>query len=316
LTINLRQLRAFIAVAEARNFTRAARGLRVAQPMVSAQVRELEAELGFRLFDRTTRRVELTEAAADFLADARRLTGELDRAVRRARDIGARRRGHVSIGAPPLLAATLLPGTIRELAEAAPGVSVTVLDRPISEIDALVRGGEVQLAVGTFRQEEGLSRVPLIAGQLSLLCRAEHPLAARAEVAWAELVQAPLVALRPGNGIRDQVERGYKLAGLAADPAFELDQIGTVVAMVEAGFGVTVLPPYTLGAFSARALVLRPLVNPPIVREIEVVYREDRSLSPAAAEFVRLLRLGAARLQTGPTGPGDPRRPASMSGSA
>ncbi|WP_043830106.1 LysR family transcriptional regulator [Muricoccus aerilatus] len=301
MSITLRQLRAFVTVAEKGSFTRAARALHMAQPMVSALIRELEAELGFRLFDRTTRRVELTAAAAEFLTDARRMTGDLDRAVRRARDIGARRRGHLSIGAPPLLAATLLPGVIRAFAESAPGVSVTLYDRHIAAIGALLRDGEVQLAVGTFRREEqGLVRVTLIADRLSLLCRADHPLAGRAEPGWAELEGVPLITLRPGNGIRDQVERGYEEAGLRAAPAIELDQIGTVIAMVEAGFGVTVLPPYALGPFAAQSLVLRPLARPSVTREIELVYREERSLSPAAAEFVRLLRIGAARLPAMP----------------
>ena len=302
MSINLRQLHAFVAVAEASNFTRAARTLHLAQPMVSALVKELETELGFRLFDRTTRRVELTEPAAEFLEDARRLTGELDQAVRRARDIGARRRGHLSIGAPPLLAATLLPRVIRDFAQTAPDVSVTLWDRPIASINALVRNGEVELAVGTFRQEEELARVPLIADQLSLLCPMDHPLAARAELDWAGLAGLPLIALRHGNGIRDQVDRGYEAAGLRAEPAFELDQIGTVIAMVEAGFGITVLPPHALGLFSVRSLVMRPLHGPSIVREIEIVYREDRSLSPAAAEFVRLLRIDAASLPACPAG--------------
>ena len=297
MTITIRQLRAFVTVAETANFTRAARALHMAQPVVSALIRDLEGALGFRLFDRTTRRVELTAAAAEFLDDARRLTGELDRAVRRARDISARRRGHLSVGAPPLLAATLLPGVIQAFATSAPGVSVTLYDRHIAAIGALLRDGEVQLAVGTFRQEEqGLVRLPLIADRLSLLCRADHPLARRAEPCWTELEGVPLITLRPGNGIRDQVERGYEAAGMRAAPAIELDGIGTVIAMVEAGFGVTVLPPYALGPFAAQSLVLRPLARPSVIREIELVHREERSLSPAAAEFVRLLRIGAARL--------------------
>ncbi len=309
MSVTLRQLQAFIAVAETGNFTRAARLLRVAQPQVSALIRDLEAELGFRLFDRTTRRVEITEAAEEFLDDARRLAGELDRALRRARDIGARRRGHLSVGAPPLYAATLLPEVMRDFAQTAPGVSVTLWDRPIAAIDQMLHSGEVQLAVGTFlRSRQGLVRVPLITDHLSLLCRADHPLASEAEPGWAQLAGQPLVTLRHGNGIRDQVDRGYEAVGLRAEPALEADQIGTVVALVEAGFGITVLPPYSMDPYATPSLVVRPLGNPAIARDVEAVYREDRSLSPAAAEFVRLLRIGAARLQARGTlrRPGDP----------
>src|ERR1700754_5109577 len=108
MSVTFRQLEALIAVAETHNFTRASEKLRMAQPMVSSLIRDLETELGFRLFDRTTRRVELPASPAEFLADAQRLTDDRQLAVRRARDVGTRRRGHITVGAPPLLAAALL----------------------------------------------------------------------------------------------------------------------------------------------------------------------------------------------------------------
>ena len=164
MSITFRQLEALIAVAETHNFTRASEKLHMAQPIVSSLIRDLEAELGFRLFDRTTRRVELTEAAAEFLSDARRLTGDIQGAIRRARDVGARRRGHITVGAPPLLAAALLPQVINAFAQSSPGVSVTLVDRSVSAIYDLLRAGEINLAVGTFRRnEDGIARIPLVA---------------------------------------------------------------------------------------------------------------------------------------------------------
>jgi DNA-binding transcriptional LysR family regulator len=88
LTVTVRQLRAFLVVAETRNFTRAAMVLHVAQPVISGLIRELEEELGFRLFDRTSRRVDLTDAATEFLTDARRFLDDLEQMMHRARDVG------------------------------------------------------------------------------------------------------------------------------------------------------------------------------------------------------------------------------------
>ncbi len=299
MAITFRQLEAFIAVAETHNFTRASARLRMAQPMVSGLVRDLEAELGFRLFDRTTRRVQLTGAAAEFLGDARRLSQDMEDALRRARDVGARRRGLIKVGAPPLLAAALLPKAIHALAQSSPGVAVTVVDRSVAAIHELLTSGDIDLAVGTFRRnEDGVVRIPLVAYMFALLCRADHPLAAIPRPRWRDLAGAPLIALRRGNGIREQIEQGYVAAGLAADPAFELDQLTTIFAMVEAGFGITVLPLYALSALPTRSLVARELIDPNVTREIDVAHREDRSLSPAAAEFARLLRLCAAELQS------------------
>lgn len=299
MSITLRQLEAFIAVAETHNFTRASEKLRMAQPMVSSLIRDLETELGFRLFDRTTRRVDLTEAAAEFLRDAQRLTADADGAVRRARDVGARRRGRIVVGAPPLLAAALLPPVISAFAQSSPGVTVTLVDRSVSAIYELLREGEINLAVGTFRRDDdGITRIPLISYLFALLCRADHPLAANMRPRWSDLAGVPLIALRHGNGIREQVESGYTAAGLDAEPAFELDQLTTIVSMVEAGFGITVLPLYALTVLPKQSLVARPLIDPPVTREIDVAHRDDRSPSPAAADFVRLLKTGAVQLQS------------------
>lgn len=299
MSVTFRQLSALLAVAETRNFTRAAERLRMAQPMVSGLIRELEAELGFRLFDRSTRRVELTEAAAEFLQDARRLTADMQGAVGRARDVATRRRGRITVGAPPLLAAALLPGVIAEFAQSSPGVSVTVIDRAVSVIYQLLRDGEIDLAVGTFRHnEDGIARIPLVPYLFALMCRSDHPLARNARPRWSDLAGVPLIAIRRGNGIREQLERGYAAAGLDAEPTFELDQLTTIMAMVEAGLGITVLPLYAINVLATSSLVARPLVDPPVTREIEVAHRDDRSLSPGAQDFVRLLRIGALKLQS------------------
>ena len=299
MSVTFRQLEALIAVADTQNFTRASEKLHVAQPMVSGLIRDLETELGVRLFDRTTRRVELTEAAAEFLQDARRLTGDLQGAVRRARDVGERRRGHIVVGAPPLLAAALLPKVIAAFAQSSPGVSVSVVDRSLSIIYELLREGELNLAVGTFRRNaDGIARIQLMSYQFALLCRADHPLAKNMRPHWSDLADVPLIALRRGNGIREQIERGYSAAGLDAEPAFELDQLATIVSMVEAGFGITVLPLYALNVLPQGSLVARALADPPVSRDVDVGYRNDRSLSPAAADFVRLLRIGATQLKS------------------
>jgi DNA-binding transcriptional LysR family regulator len=301
MAITFRQLEAFIAVAETSNFTRASVRLRMAQPMVSGLVRELETELGFRLFDRTTRKVQLTGAAMEFLNDARRLSRDMEGVVRRARDVGTRRRGQIKVGAPPLLAAALLPKAIRAFAQSSPGVAVIVVDRSLAAIHELLTSGDIDLAVGTFRRnEDGIVRIPLVSYVFALLCRADHPLAAIRRPRWGHLAGVPLIALRRGNGIREQIEQGYAAAGLNAEPAFELDQLTTIFAMVEAGFGITVLPLYARSALPTQSVVARELTDPNVTREIDVAHREDRSLSPAGSEFVRLLRLNAADLQSPP----------------
>jgi DNA-binding transcriptional LysR family regulator len=295
VAVTFRQLEAFIAVAEAHNFTRASAQLGLAQPIVSGLVRELEGELGFRLFDRTTRKVQLTEAALEFLGDARRLRLDMQDALRRARAVSQRLTGHVKIGAPPLVAAALLPKAIEAFAQSSPGVGVTIVDRSLGAVLDLLRARELDLALGTFvRNEAGIARLAVVSYPFGLVCRNDHPLARLSQPSWSDLKDAPLIALRRGNGIREQIEQAYVSVGLDAKPIFELDQLTTIFSLVTAGFGITVLPMYALSVIPAPSLIARQLIEPSLTRNIDVAHLDDRSLSPAAAEFVRLLRLRPA----------------------
>jgi DNA-binding transcriptional LysR family regulator len=127
-----------------------------------------------------------------------------------------------------------------------------------------------------------------------LVCRNDHPLARLSQPSWSDLKDAPLIALRRGNGIREQIEQAYASVGLDAKPIFELDQLTTIFSLVTAGFGITVLPMYALSVIPAPSLIARQLIEPSLTRNIDVAHLDDRSLSPAAAEFVRLLRLRPA----------------------
>jgi DNA-binding transcriptional LysR family regulator len=295
--VTLRQLRVFLTVAEARNFTRAAAQMGLGQPVISGMIQELEQELGFRLFDRTTRRVELTDAAHEFLDDARRIIADFEQSVTRARDVGSHRRGRIVLGAPPLLAAALLPDVIRDFARSSPGVEVILFDRAVPIISQMIRTGTLELGIGTFQgQDEGIAKIPLISDCFSVFCPADHPLAALARPTWKDLSGVPLVTLRRDNGIREEVERGFAARDLVSRPVYELDQMSTVLALVKAGLGITVLPIYALSAQSLTGVVARPLSDPALKREIVVIRREDRTLSPAAVDFIRQLKIGAARL--------------------
>src|SRR4051812_23779186 len=149
MNVTFRQLQAFAAVAAAGSFTRAAERLHVTQSAVSVLIRELEADLGIRLFDRTTRRVEITEAGIDFRAGAEKLIADMEHAVRHTHDLVERKRGRITVAAPPLLAAAFLPRTIQAFQRAYPGIRVALIDVPTDQIVSRVKSGEADLGVGT-----------------------------------------------------------------------------------------------------------------------------------------------------------------------
>jgi DNA-binding transcriptional LysR family regulator len=147
--VSLRQLRAFVSVAEAGSFTAAAVGLRITQSAISALIRDLEIELGLQVFDRTTRAVRLTEPGQELLPTARRLLIDLQAAITSSRELATKKRGRVRIAATPLFCSLFLPEIILDYRMHFPGVEIIVRDRAAGSIATLVDDGEVDLGIGT-----------------------------------------------------------------------------------------------------------------------------------------------------------------------
>lgn len=293
----LRQIQAFLAVADAGSFTKAAGRLRVAQPALSQLVRDLERELGIRLLDRTTRRIELTEGGREFRGAAAKILSDLDLAVRNATGFAERERGRIVIAAPPLLASVLMPGAIAELGRRHPGIRATLLDARTDAIVEAVRGGEADCGVGTFLAgEAGIERLPLARDGLMLFCDPGHALARRPSVAWADLAEEPLVTLTRASGIRLLVEVGFEACEVPLRPRFEVSQITTALAFVEAGLGVTVLPTYARAAAPHSRLAARPLTDPAIARDVVMIRTSGRAPTPAVLAFEAIVRRHVRRM--------------------
>ncbi len=292
MNITLRQIQAFKTVAEFGSFTRAAERLKVAQPALSLSIRELERELNLRLFDRTTRRVELTAAGREFLQSADKLLADLDRAVRDARDLSEKKRGRIVIAAPPLLAAMIVPAAIADFNAAFPGIDVGLVDARNDQILDRLRAGEADLAIGTFDERaDGIRREVLAQDALALFCAPFSALAKKRRVRWADLRDQKLIMLTRDSSIRALTERTLAQAGLeAGKPLYEVSQITTAVMLAEAGLGVTVLPAYAWSFARSRDVVSRPMVDPQVSRNIFLIQPDGRSLSPAAESFARTLR--------------------------
>jgi DNA-binding transcriptional LysR family regulator len=297
MKITIRHIEAFLAVASHGNFSTAARHLDVAQPALSQAVKDLEAVLGLRLFDRTTRRVELTAAGREFQGATAKILEDLQHAVQNARDLAARRRGRIRIAAPPLLASVILPRAIVDFRRNFPGISVELADVGTEEIVQSVVSGSVDCGVGTFSpSEEGIERRLLMRDNLMLFCRKTRLGAKQATHRWRDLRDENVIMLTRASGIRLLTELGIESAGLAVKPAFEVSLITTALALVEAGLGIAVLPSYALAAARHHAVIGKPLLDPVISRDVEMIHASGRSVSPAVASFTRVLQDHARQL--------------------
>ena len=203
MAIELHQLRYFVAVAEERHFTKAARGLRVAQPSVSRAIRVLEEELGTPLFHRMTGNVALTPAGETLLPWARRVLADVDGATGEVRELADLRRGRLAVGATPSLTITLLPPALAKFHMAFPGIELVLHEAGSRDLVAELEQGALDVALVIMPvRHENLETAPLLREELVIAVPHDHPLASRKTVPIADLKGVPLVMFRDGYDLR------------------------------------------------------------------------------------------------------------------
>jgi len=297
MRIAIRHIEAFLAVAEHGSFSSASRNVGVAQPALSQAVKDLEAELGVRLFDRTTRRVELTAAGIEFQSSTSKVMEDLGHAVQNVRDLASRRRGRIIVAAPPLLSSAILPQAIGAFHEEYPGITLQLLDKGTDEIVENVIAGTADCGLGTFPPaEQGVERTLLMRDDLMLFHSARKPLFENGPVDWSDLGDLSVIALTRESGIRQLADTATEAAGLAIKPAFEVSLITTALALVEVGLGASILPTYALAAARHYEVKATRLCNPVVSRDVVMIHATGRSLSPAAATFTTVVRDYARKL--------------------
>ncbi len=281
MNLSTRQLKAFLVLAEQRSFTRAAVLTHLSQPAFSALIRSLEDALGQRLFDRSTRHVELSTEGRAFEVAARRVLAEFDGAVAGAKDYAARRRGRVSIALLPSLAAGWLPAVLAQFRAAYPGIELDVTDVLSEACLEQVRNGKADFAIAATRAETPELRAELFCTDgFHLVCPKGHPLAKATELRARDFAAFPFIHLSRTSSVRQYLDAA--IHPLQMNTLMEVDQLATVMGMVRAGLGISVVPSLTLFHFQHPEIVTRRLGWTGLTRKIYLVRRRDRSLSLAA----------------------------------
>ncbi|GBU15604.1 LysR family transcriptional regulator [Polaromonas sp.] len=288
MNISSRQIDAFIVLAEQRSFTRAAVLFHLSQPAFSALIRTLEDDLGLRLFDRSTRHVDLTSEGLNFLAAARRIRAEIDTALTSMRDAATLKRGRVAIALLPSLAAGWLPDVLAVYRAAHPGIELEIADVLSEPCIEQVAAGKADFALAAIRADTpALQAEPFCNDDFHLVCRQDHPLAQAPALALSDLAMWPFINLARTSSVRQYLDAAFHPQ--AMNTLMEVEHLATVMGMVRAGLGISVVPALSLFHFNQPNLVTRPLVLPGLVRQIYLVRRRDRSLSVAAQALHTLM---------------------------
>ncbi|MDP5308714.1 LysR family transcriptional regulator [Paracoccus spongiarum] len=290
MNITLRQIRAFLAIAELGRFNLAANRMGLTQSAVSILIRELEAELGVRLFDRHTRMVSLSGFGEEFLPQARKIIEDLDIAARGIRDSATLKRGQVTVAAAIVLAATSVPPLLARFSALHPGIAVHLRDMPEERIRAALKRNEVDIAIGTLLDEDPeILTTPVARDRLMLICRTDHRLAAKKQVRWIDLAGERLIVLAPENPLRDIVERTMTGVIPGFRPVHEVRFSTTAISMISAGMGIAVLPENARQLAPDVRVCALDLIGPQVTRQISIMQHRRRSLSPAAEQLRRMI---------------------------
>jgi len=275
-------LEAFVAIAEHGGFQKAADALHITQTALTRRLQNLEALLGVKLVERTTRSVALSRIGLDFLPQARRLLGELAGALTEIRNTGQAQRGDVTIACVPTVGVQYLPRVIRDYAEHHPENRIKILDHASSGVAQAVlrREAEFGIVIGGPQHPE-LTATPLLRDRFVLVCRDDHPLARRKTLPWKDLAPHPLIFAGEASGNRPLLDTGLG-SRVTLRAHFEVQRSSTAVGLVAEGVAAAVVPSLAVQRTEHPRIRVIALTAPVVSRSLVLVTRRTAQLSPAA----------------------------------
>ncbi len=295
--MKIKQLRAFLAVAQHLSFAQAGEHLHLSQPALSLTIKGLEEDLGGQLLSRTTRTVSLTPEGETLLPLARQLLADWDNAEELLRQRFTLQLGKVSVAAMPSFAGNLLPGALKVFRERYPRVNIAVHDLINEEVLEMVRHRRVELGIG-FEPESSNSLVftPFYTDRFVAVVPQGSVLAKRAQVTWQDLLKEDFIALQRPSAVRLLLERHLLAQHCKLSVAFESHQLATVGRMVASGLGVSAVPSLCIQQMHELGAHCVALVDPVIERRIGLMMLADHKLS-AAAQALREVLIEHAQAQ-------------------
>ena len=285
-----RQLRAFHLVARHRSFARAAEELLITPSGLSVLIRELERQLGFRLFDRTTRQVMLTAFGSDLIAVTEPSLGSLDAAMSRIEQSAKGREQWISIGTTPWLAANVLPPAIKEFRVRRPDLHIRLFDGWLDEIQQRVQAGKLDMGVGIFKNSPVVKRSPFFRFALMAVCPDQGAAINSAQTRWSSLSGQRLISLTKDYPHQLVIDKQLVKAGAVCRRGQVVKLLETQIALVEAHEGIAIIPSFGMRACRNRKVTMSALVDPVVSLDFYQIINRGSRLAEGAQEFSGFLK--------------------------
>lgn len=284
LNVTLRHLRGLEALNEYASFSAASEKLSMTQGALSRLIQELEGQIGFKLFDRTTRKIELTPEGARYITQVKRVLAEVRKLEMMTVNLGAKERDEIRVGSTANLIASELSDVLGHFGSIRPGTSIHLTDLHPDELVESVKKNQVDLAIGPKRlwSDDEISSIPLFESKLYFVVGSKHRLAKMRIVSWADVKDETLI-LNSQETIRQlEIQLGISLVNAKL---IKLSHLQSMLALVESGAGITIIYGYAKKLLGPHNVVAIEAVEPPVYTTVCIFKKADVLLERSAQSF-------------------------------
>ncbi|KZE63739.1 LysR family transcriptional regulator [Fictibacillus phosphorivorans] len=288
--MDIRQLTYFHAVAKYKSFTKASGVLHLSQPALSKMVKSLEDELEMELIDRSSRKIELTEAGEIVFEQSRMILDSLDNLSANLYDLMHLKKGKIKIGIPPLIGFLFFPKLIKKFKTRYPDIKIQMVEHGANEIQQEVHDGLLDLAIVVLpADQEEFEVVSFIEEQLLLFVHSSHPYANRKTVEMKELSEELFILFKEGFTLHDRVIHECLKAGFHPKISYESSQWDFISGMIGEGLGVSIFPQSISEKVDSDSIKAIPIVNPTLPYQLAIIKKKGKYVTFATQEFIHML---------------------------
>ncbi|SDI34432.1 DNA-binding transcriptional regulator, LysR family [Alteribacillus persepolensis] len=285
--MDFKQLHFFLEVNKEKSISKASNKLHISQPALSKSILHLEEELGIRLFDRSTRHLQITEEGKMMLSHAQQLMRGMEDMKKAAEDIKSRKKGSFKFGLPPVIGSNVFPDVIAGFRKQYPETNMHIIEEGAKIMEKSLLEGNIDVGVAILPVDTELFEVrPLINKNLLLVVSSDHPLAVRKHVQMSELRDEAFLMFQKGFSLYDRVREGCIQAGFEPDITHESTQWDFLVEMVKKNFGITFLPETLCQKIELSGVSTLSVTNPTISWNLAIIWRKNSYQSHAAKEWI------------------------------
>lgn len=294
--MEIRQLMYLVQVAKEKSFTVAAHKLHVSQPALSKMIKNLEEELGVPLFDHSKRNPELTDIGENVVEESMKILESVEKLTQAVEDTINLKKGHVTVGIPPVIISTYFPKVISEFRSTFPDIKFTLVEVGAAEVQKKLWDGQIDIGIVILPVDEKKFDVyPVIQDQSVLIVHKDHPLASNQKVVMEELKEEKFIILDESYMLCHHILLACRKAGFEAKVDFMTSQWDLIVKMVSYNQGISILPRPILEEFKTPLIKKIPIDDPIFKWRIVVVLKKGRYVTFAMREFIRFVQKALSR---------------------